>query len=48
MARKRSRISETKFFSLSIPEPKSTTEPTTSVEDDLQKQTTKLNMKHKS
>lgn len=40
MARKKLRVSKTKFFRLLIPEPKSTTEPTISVEDDLQTQTT--------
>lgn len=40
MVRKKLRVSETKIFRLSIPEPKSTTEPTILAEDDLQTQTT--------
>lgn len=40
MVRKRSRVSETKFSRLPIPEPESTTEFATSAEDDFQTQTT--------
>ena len=40
MVRKRSRVSETKFSRLSIPELEFTTEFATSAEDDFQTQTT--------